>query len=750
VAAENAMTISPQLPADPAPPDGPTTCRELLRARDWSRTSLGPFESWPQSLKSFVAMVLELEAPAVIFWGPDQRQLYNDGYRAIMGPRHPRHFGATYRECWPDTYPVIHPSMQKVLQGEVVRVERSLFVLTRHGFTEEAYFTFTSSPLRDDTGAIGGILQLVVEVTQEVLGERRAQTLQSLAPPSPAARAAQHVARVLEGNPGDVPFALFYGRGEAGALSLLARGGIASELAPAIAPAAVANVHATREAVRCEARQLLEGREHIGAWGEATREAFVLPVPSSGGDAPRGVLVLGLSPRLGFDERYRAFLEAIARELALGLDAEADIAAASDVTIHVRARQAAERLASELDAARRDAELARDAAQLANRSKDEFLAMLGHELRNPLAPIFTALELLRMRGVDATSARECEVIDRQARHLAGLVEDLLDVSRITSGKVELRRELLDLSDVLAEAVETASPLLEKRRHELHVEVPPRLLVNGDPTRLTQVFANLLTNAAKYTDPGGRITIEARWEAAQCVVEIGDTGRGIAREMLPRLFDLFQQERQNLDRAQGGLGLGLSIVKSLVTMHGGSVEARSEGAGRGSTFTVRLPPARTDQVGALAMREPSMPPGGSRVTHAPDRAQAILIVDDNEDAALLLAESLEVQGHACTVAHDGPRAIELARSTHFDAALLDIGLPAMDGWELARHLRAMPGSRDLKLVAITGYGQRSDTERSLEAGFDHHLVKPVALGALLQLLDPERGGASGDRAHHAAL
>jgi PAS domain S-box-containing protein len=266
------------------------------------------------------------------------------------------------------------------------------------------------------------------------------------------------------------------------------------------------------------------------------------------------------------------------------------IEVASEVTVHVRARQAAERLAAELDRARRDAELARDEAQRANRAKDEFLAMLGHELRNPLAPIFTALELLHLRGGDAAGTREFKVLERQARHLARLVEDLLDVSRITSGKVELKRQPLELADAIAKAIETASPVIEQRRHELRVDVPAGLIVHADPARLTQVLANLLTNAAKYTEPGGRVAIEARRAENACVIEVSDTGRGIAPEMLPRLFDLFVQEPQSLDRAQGGLGLGLAIVKSLVTMHGGSVEARSEGHGRGSTFVVRLPAA----------------------------------------------------------------------------------------------------------------------------------------------------------------
>jgi PAS domain S-box-containing protein len=833
-------------------------------------------------------MVLEMPTPVIIFWGPEQIQIYNDGYGVIMGPRHPRYFGATYRECWPDTYPVIHPWMQRVLQGEVIEVERSLFVLTRYGFTEEAYFTFTFSPLRDDTGAIAGILQPVVEVTEEVLGQRRAKTLRSLAPPVAASDAASHVVLALEGSPKDVPFALFYTRDGArdgvrdgapdgaGELRLRARCGLAAELAPPIAPPAVADAYATDTAVLCDARELLGGVEHVGTWGEATREAFVLPVTRSGANARRGVLVFGVSPRLRFDDRYRELFEAIARAVAAGLDAEAAkraeqellaraeaaradadlerrrlhsifmqapvaiailggpahvvemanplvcrlwgrelhavlgrpilealpelagqgidalldgvretgqpyvgierlvklrrpedgaledryfnfvydpladasgkvvgvIGVAVDVTIHVRARHGAEQLAAALDRAWRDAEQARDAAQRASRAKDEFLAMLGHELRNPLAPIFTALELLRLRGVGATHPRECDVIERQARHLAGLVEDLLDVSRITSGKIELKRQTIELADVIGKAVETASVLLEKRRHELHVDVPARLAVHGDPTRLTQIFANLLTNAAKYTDPGGHITVTAHCQPAECTVLVRDTGCGISPEMLPRVFDLFEQEPQSLDRAQGGLGLGLAIVKSLVAMHGGSVEARSEGLGHGSTFVVRLPsapaheagaPASGAEAGASASRKPAASPASPAPAAPERRPRAILLVDDNEDAAALLAEGLVDLGHACMIAHDGPRALELARATRFDTVLLDIGLPAMDGYEVARHLRALPGGHDLELVALTGYGQQHDKDRSHTAGFDHHLVKPVDLSALAKLL-----------------
>jgi signal transduction histidine kinase len=393
------------------------------------------------------------------------------------------------------------------------------------------------------------------------------------------------------------------------------------------------------------------------------------------------------------------------------------------------ARELTARVSNMLQLARlrREVELERNRAEAANRAKDEFLAMLGHELRNPLAPILTALELMRLRGLPALE-RERTIIERQTRHLAALVDDLLDVSRITRGMIQIRRDRLTLAAVLAKAVETASPLFEQQRHELVTDVPLDLGVEGDEARLTQVFANLLTNAAKYTDPGGHVSVTARREGDFVVVAIADSGRGIAPEILPHVFDLFVQERQNIDRAAGGLGLGLAIVRSLVTLHGGRVEARSAGSGHGSTFEVRLPWA------------PALPATEAAAQLAPVQRKAgvsVLIVDDNIDAAEMLSDLLSDRGYQTRVVHDGPQALALALEFVPDVALLDIGLPAMDGYELARRLRELGPWRTVRLFAITGYGQQGDRERSTESGFDHHLVKPVNFATLQQLMPPPR-------------
>ncbi len=396
---------------------------------------------------------------------------------------------------------------------------------------------------------------------------------------------------------------------------------------------------------------------------------------------------------------------------------------ASDVTAQVHAREQMQGL--------------REAAESANRAKDEFLAMLGHELRNPLSPILTALQLMKMQGPEG-SERARNVIERQVNHLTRLVDDLLDVSRIARGKVELKTQIVETAELVAKAIEMSSPLLEQRNHTITVDVPRRgLLVDGDPTRLGQVLSNLLTNAAKYTPPGGQITVSAQQVGHELVLSVRDTGIGIAPDVLPRIFDLFVQERQAIDRSQGGLGIGLTIVRNLVHGHGGSISARSEGPGHGSEFIVRLPiaarktessPARAAAASALEGREPRA------------GARRILVVDDNEDGAALLAEALAWKGYDTRVAHDAPEALRVAAAFSPEIAFLDIGLPVMDGYELAAHLRDLPGLAGLRLIALTGYGQLSDRQRTREAGFDHHLVKPVNLEAALssiQDLAPRR-------------
>jgi PAS domain S-box-containing protein len=361
----------------------------------------------------------------------------------------------------------------------------------------------------------------------------------------------------------------------------------------------------------------------------------------------------------------------------------------------------------------------------ASRAKDEFLAMLGHELRNPLSPIVTALQLMRMRG-DAGTTREQAIIQRQVDHMVRLVDDLLDTSRITRGKIELKREQVEVAAVLAKAVEQAGLLLEQRSHRLDVDVAPGLRCEGDPVRLAQVVANLLTNSARYTDIGGAIRLEAKVEAdAWVAIRVRDNGAGIAPEMLPKVFELFYQGEQGVDRRQGGLGIGLALVRSLVELHGGSVEAHSEGRGCGSEFVVRLP-WRADAPAAESQ------PAEETARESDSRGCKVLVVDDNVDAAETLAQLLGAYGHEVTVFHDPASALEHLLEVRPEVAVLDIGLPVMDGYELGGRIRKVLGDSCL-LVALTGYGQDADRARSNAAGFDRHLVKPVPPEEVLDLL-----------------
>jgi signal transduction histidine kinase/CheY-like chemotaxis protein len=371
---------------------------------------------------------------------------------------------------------------------------------------------------------------------------------------------------------------------------------------------------------------------------------------------------------------------------------------------------------------------ARAQAERASLAKDEFLAMLGHELRNPLAPILTAIELMKLRG-DRLAERERIVMERQARHLVQLVDDLLDVARIARGKLELKTAPLEVATAVARAVEIASPLLEQQRHRLHVSVAPRgLLVMGDETRLAQVFANLLTNAAKYTDPGGQIEVVAERTNEEIVVCVRDTGVGIAPELLPHIFDLFVQGPRRVDRSRGGLGLGLALVSNLVGLHGGRVAVNSDGPGHGSEFVVRLPPATQ-----VAMKATGPLPAAR--TDAGAAGRRLLLVDDNVDAAEMLSVLLECAGHETVIAHDGPEALEMLTRFRPQVAILDLGLPVMDGYELAQRIRsAAEGDQPAPvLVALTGYGQATDRARTRQAGFAAHLVKPVDVSELLRTI-----------------
>jgi signal transduction histidine kinase/DNA-binding response OmpR family regulator len=372
--------------------------------------------------------------------------------------------------------------------------------------------------------------------------------------------------------------------------------------------------------------------------------------------------------------------------------------------------------------------LMEEALRESDRRKDEFLAILGHELRNPLAPIRSAIEIMATKQLaDPELTRSREVLQRQTGHLTRLVDDLLDVSRITRGKIELRRAAVSVADIVARAIEANRALIDTRAQMLQVSLPdPDVYVDGDPTRLAQVIGNLLNNASKYTPEGGRIDVSAQSLTDRLRLTVRDSGLGIPQHMLGRIFEPFTQVEEVRDRAQGGLGIGLALVRRLVDMHGGHVEAASEGSGRGSAFTLELPL----HAGPASARADDTAPEVVAPQGSPLR---VLIADDNDDAASMLTLLLEFAGHEVSVAHDGQEAIELARTFRPDVAFLDIGMPRVNGFDAARRIRADSGDHRVVLIALTGWGQPEDRRRTMEAGFDEHRVKPVDCDDLLRML-----------------
>ncbi len=711
---------------EPATLDPPSEARPMV---DWSATPLGPSATWPSSLRTLARTCLASPFPLGLTWGPEHALLYNDAYAQLLGSKHSSALGRPFQDCWGAAAAKLDDAFERACRGEACSVEHLRVFLDRHGRLEEAHFSFALSPIYDESDAIAGVWHPIIETSAEILATRRLQILAMLArQPHDASSIDDACAALTEGfaaYPFDLPFVLVYLREGVGRRARLVarvgsheRAGTSSVGLARLAPATLdASSLTPWPLAACleSGRELLVddlvarvGRFECGPYPEPPSQAMVLPLQPEGDPRALGIVVVGLSARLPFDSGYREFVVHLAEDLGKAIT-----------------RIRGQLVAAQNQAERAQIEAARAMAEQANRAKDEFLAMLGHELRNPLAPITVALQLMRLRG-DPSSERERTVIERQVRHLSTLVDDLLDVSRVVRGKVSLEQRDVALASVVARGVELAGPLIEQHQHQLSLRVPRSLTVHADPTRLAQVVANLLTNAAKYTPPAGQIDVWAEAADPQVILHVRDNGIGIPRELLPSVFDLFTQGgRRSLDRSQGGLGLGLALVKNLVELHGGSVEALSDGEGRGSEFVVRLPirglSLERAESGPIALGRPS--------SGAPLR---VLVVDDNRDAADMLVDVLTLLGHEAQALYDPQVTLEQAPTIAPELLFLDIGLPGIDGYELARRLRKLLGP--VTLIALTGYGQDSDVQAAMNAGFDHHLVKPLDFGRLQDLLD----------------
>jgi PAS domain S-box-containing protein len=809
---------------------GSDDVQACLDKHDWSDFPAGPPACWPAQVGSIIRMVMNSSSPVVFWWGEELRCFYNDAYSKLIGIKHPHAFAQPLWQCWPELKDAFDGILARALGGEVCSHINLPFPRNLDGKTEQAWYSFSLIPMRDDLGKVIGVLNPAIDTTPQMINERRlafqlelADRLRPLTEPHDVVAAASQALGEHLGLAG----VHFSEVDDANGTFLFRREWTASER-PSVAGKtqrledygiemiddfrmgkAVANDDVARDP---------RTAQYLDFYNELNIASFLcIPLLKSG--KVRVILALQRSePHVWTDtekllaadtaERTFAAVESVEaqtrlreeqgrtqyildsmtegfalldrdwkflqfnskgaeivrrpREELLGQtvwEAMPDILGTGIEAVlrRVRTSRVAEtyehpdilpdgqhgwieiRLYPSLDdglavffrdiTARKQTE---EEMREAGRRKDEFLAMLAHELRNPLAPISSAASLIGLGQMDPSRLKATsEVIRRQVNHMTSLVDDLLDVSRVTRGLVQITKTPQDLKSVIASAIEQVRPIMETQRHHLGVELPPEAAyVLGDQKRLIQILTNLLNNAAKYTPPGGSIRLRLKVEDERVLIQVDDNGIGIAPELQPRVFDLFSQAERTADRSQGGLGLGLALVKSLTELHDGQVTCMSEGLGRGSCFSVTLPGFKLHRSGHDRRAV-------SRVEPLPREPLRILIVDDNMDAASMLAMLLEAGGHEVMVEHDSGSALTRALAALPQVGLLDIGLPRIDGNELARQLRGHPQLQDMTLIAVTGYGQEHDRQAALAAGFDHHLTKPVTaeqLNAVLCSID----------------
>ena len=643
---------------------------DQVRAFDWASGSLGPVERWPQALRSTVRTMLASRFAMFLVWGPERVFLYNDAYTPILGAKHPGALGMPVARLWSDAWEQIGPIFDEAFANRASYFEDLPLRIARNGFDELAYFTFSYSPLRGDDDEIDGVLCVCAETTASVkLRQRQSEENERL--------------RLLfEGAPGFA--ALLLG------------------------PSHVFEMHNDAYSALIGGRSVL-GKTISEALPEAVEQGFVHILDEVffsqrafvGREAPYTSVRASDAARVDF------YVDFIFQPM-LGPDGES-------VGVFVQGHDITEQT------------LAKQQLQAADRQKDRFIATLAHELRNPLAPISAAAHLLQSpRVTPATAARAAEVIGRQIGQMARLLDDLLDVARIAREQMPVRKERCRVDALVGLAIETARPAIDAKRHRLSVDLGGSpIQVDADRARLVQVISNLLGNAAKYTEPGGRIAIESRRAGELWELRVTDNGVGIPAESIGRVFNMFAQEQSALDRTEGGLGIGLGLARGLIELHGGSIEARSEGLGKGSVFTLRIPAIAEERSARKRFAKP--------LDESTAHARAILLADDNTDLIELVKDSLEAVGHKVTTAPDGAQALDAYRRERPSIAVLDIGMPKLNGYELARAIRDEPGGAQVYLIAATGWGGDSDKDQAQRAGFDAHLTKPFEISRLLELI-----------------
>lgn len=649
--------------------------------------------------------MLNAHHPMCVVWGAELLLLYNDGYREILGAKASdpsQVLGKPFEQVWPDIWDQIGPILAATMEGETLWFEDQEFALTRNGFVEQVFASFSTSPIRAEAGEIAGVFCVCSETTRKIRSQQ--DRLRLLDVIGEATRLADEPQAIMEHStrllgeylkvtrvayadlePDNDRFTIRHDWRVEGAISTV--GVYSLDL---FGSRATSNLRIGRTLMIDDVDRELTADDGANMFNQIGIKAIICcPLVKQG----RLVAMMAVH-----QERPRTW-------------------SADDVAL---VETVVDRCWAHIERVR-----SMEALREADRRKSEFLATLAHELRNPLAPIRNALELLRLSGdKPAMLERVRGTMERQVDQMVHLINDLLDIARISSGKMVLQIERVDMQSVIASAVETSLPLIEAGGHELALDLPDAAIwVDVDTVRLSQVLSNLLSNASKYTPQHGRIGISARISGDAVVIDVSDTGIGIATHDLERVFDMFSQAPHSIGISKGGLGIGLSLVRRLVSLHGGSVSASSAGAGHGSTFTIRLPCMSAAPAGTpVSVAEP---PGV-----AANAVQLrILVADDNADAADTLSLVLREKGHEVHVAYGGEDAVRMGTSIVPDLVFLDLGMPHIDGYETARALRALPALAEARLVALTGWGAQEDRARTRAAGFDAHLLKPAMPEAL---------------------
>lgn len=671
----------------------------LLDRIDWSGHPLGPIAAWPASLKVVLGTMLRARSPMFLLWGPALLQFYNDAYVPSFGDgRHPAALGRPLIEFRSESWDLVQAQLESVLvHGKATHHEDALVPLQRNGRIEESYFHFGYSPVLDEGGFVRGAVIICTENTQRVLAERRLLTMRKLSDALRACDSTEAViaraTEVLAQCPHDLPVAALYRRADGARVATTVPD-------PGDALRIDAMFAALRDAPTSALVPLIEPLDaHRGPWPEA-------PARLAAARSSRFLLAFAPSARLPFDERYAAFAQEVLDEIEQSMERVESLLA------HVRA------------------------LGQANRAKDAFLATVSHELRTPLNAILGWAKMLQQRSVaERRIPHAIETIERNAQLQSRIIDDLLDLSRIVSGQFRLEPQRTELALLIDNAMLALQNAIDAKGVHVKRAVSPALrAIYGDPQRLQQALWNLLSNAVKFTPRGGTITVVAEPVESQVEVRVTDTGEGIDPAVLPMVFDRFQQADQSTTRTHGGLGVGLSIARHIVELHGGTLRASSDGPGRGATFVLRLPVAAMIASPASERRAEHELSAGT-IEQGALHGRTVLVVDDDPDSREMLAEMLSQCGATVVDAGSAREALAKLDERSFDLLVSDIGMPEMNGYDLIRAVRARTPERggSIRAVALTAFGSAEDRRRALDAGFEQHLCKPVELDELVAAL-----------------